>query len=35
MEGAEWINLTQDRDKWHAYMSTVMNFKFNKELAVS
>ena len=24
-EGVEWINLTQDRDKWQAVVKTVMN----------
>jgi hypothetical protein len=26
-EKMDWINLTQDRDRWRALMSTVMNFQ--------
>jgi hypothetical protein len=34
-KGVEWINLAQDRDKWQAYIDTVINFGFNKEWAVT
>jgi hypothetical protein len=27
-EGAEWIDLTQDSEKWRAVVDTVMNFRF-------
>jgi hypothetical protein len=26
VEGADWIHLAQDRDKWQALVNTVMNF---------
>jgi hypothetical protein len=26
-EGMDWINLTEDRDRWWALVSTVMNFR--------
>jgi hypothetical protein len=26
-EGVEWIHLAQDRDKWRALVSTVMNLR--------
>ena len=29
-EGVDWIDLTQDRDKWRAFVSTMMNLPFTK-----
>ena len=25
--GGDWIELTQDRDRWHALVNTIMNFR--------
>jgi hypothetical protein len=27
IDGANWIQLTQDRGRWRAFVSTVMNFR--------
>jgi hypothetical protein len=29
-EGMEWIHVTQDRDNWRIFVTTVMNPKFQK-----
>jgi len=28
--GVDWIDLTQDRGRWRAFLNTVMNFRFPK-----
>jgi hypothetical protein len=31
IDGANWIQLAQDRVQWQAFVSMVMNLRFNKE----
>jgi len=33
--GIDWIDLVQDRDRWRALLSTVMNFRFHKMRGIS
>ena len=28
--GIDWIELAQDRDRWHAFVNVLMNFQFRK-----
>ena len=30
LEGMDWIDLAEDRDRWRAIMNTVMNFQATK-----
>jgi hypothetical protein len=31
IDGANWIQLAQDRARWRAFVSTVMNLRVHKE----
>jgi len=33
--GVDWIDLAQDRVRWRALVSTVMNFRFHKMRGIS
>jgi hypothetical protein len=34
-DGMGWINLAEDRDKWRALVTMIMNFGFHKMLGSS
>jgi hypothetical protein len=34
-EGVDWVNLTQDRDLWQAFVNTVMNLHVHKKWEIS
>jgi hypothetical protein len=35
LDGMDWINLAQDRERWKAFVNTVMNFGFHEMLRIS
>jgi hypothetical protein len=35
MEGMDWIDMAQDRDRWRALVSAVMNLRFHKTRGIS